>query len=235
MTSETTNIPVPYSYLTEQRKETFQADGVPVLSLNLKYPVFSSVSDGKGERDDPFVRRVNRFYGETADRYLASAKRFVGKAAALYRTNGGVRTALTLDGKIAYADADYVSIFTDISVFNGKTVRIRRFSQLWSTKKKAILPASYVFNGGGRTKRYLKELLLALADKNARRKDFAYFDNYPSIIKSKFDLSSFYFVPNGVAFFYDNGVLSASMPDVCVFVLPFEKIDGVLKIVPGVR
>lgn len=220
------------SYTVEQKKKTVCFQNQPVLSVNLKYPCFAPYSECMREKH--FTESVNRFYAGSAERCLARASgSYARKAAALCRKNGGVPAALVMNCQVPFAGENYLSVFADLSVFDGKRVRTKRFSQFWSAQKNALLPVSYVYHTGARQAKYVKSLICEIAEKNARRKDFTYYDNYMSIINRKFDFAASYFVPNGAAFYFDGGVLNARMREVCVFVIPFEQIDGVLKIAPG--
>lgn len=217
------------AYTPDCKKQIIRYKGAPVLSVNMKYPVFEELSDNKNEKF--FVNKVNRFYSQTCENYIRECSGgYSSKAASLYKKNGGIMTSLVLNFQVAYSDENYISVFVDVSAFDGKKVQIRRFSQLWSAEKNAVLPASKIFDTGFKAKRYVKELICSIAEKNSKRKDFTYFDNYTSIINSKFDFSNFYFVPSGAAFFFDGGMLSASMPDVCVFVIPFENLRDIIKL-----
>lgn len=110
-------------------------------------------------------------------------------------------TSLVLNFQVAYSDENYISVFVDVSAFDGKKVQIRRFSQLWSAEKNAVLPASKIFDTGFKAKRYVKELICSIAEKNSKRKDFTYFDNYTSIINSKFVSQISILYQAGAAFF----------------------------------
>lgn len=217
------------AYKTETKRKTVLYRDIPVLSVNLKYPVFEAINTSKDER--AFVRKINKFYADSADKYLKTlGGSYAKKAAKVYNSNGGIKTSFVMNGAVTYSDMNYVSVFADISAFDGNKTKTHRFSQLWSVEKSAILPSAKVFDTGMRSKKYIKEIICEIADKNLRLKDFSYFDNYKSIINKSFDFTKFYIVPNGVAFYFDKGILSASAPDVCVFVIPFNRIDGVMKL-----
>lgn len=216
-------------YKIEVKKKMVLSKDTPVLSVNLRYPVFEPLSLEPKER--VFTSKVNRFYSDSAEKYVRTlGKNYAKRAAKIYTSNGGIKASFVMNCAVAYSDEDYISVFADISVYNGKSTSTNRFSQLWSREKSSILPASMVFDTSSKSKKYIKETICGIAEKNLKLKGFSYFDNYKSIINKSFDFSKFYIVPNGVAFYFDKGVLSASAPDVCVFVVPFEKIDGMTKI-----
>ncbi len=216
-------------YKIETKKKTVLYKDTPVLSVNLRYPVFEPLSREPKER--AFTAKINRFYSDSAEKYVRTlGKNYAKRAAKIYNSNGGITASFVMNCTVSYSDADYISVFADISVYNGKSTRVSRFSQLWSKEKSAILPAGMVFDTSFKSKKYVREIICGIAEKNIKKKDFSYFDNYKSIINKSFDFSKFYIVPNGAAFYFDKGVLSASAPDVCVFVIPFEQIDGLIKL-----
>lgn len=216
-------------YKLETKKKTVLYKDIPVLSVNLRYPVFKALSDEPKEK--AFTAKINRFYCDSAEKYVKMlGKNYAKRAAKIYNSNGGIKASFLMNCTVTYSDANYISAFADISVYNGKDTKVSRFSQLWSKEKSAILPAGMVFDTSYKSKKYVKEIICSIAEKNLRRKDFSYFDNYKSIINKSFDFSKFYIVPNGVAFYFDKSTLSAACPDVCVFVIPFERIDGIVKL-----
>ncbi len=218
-------------YAFETVKKTVNYKNIPVLSLNVNYPVFSAPKADK--KREEFVNKINKFYGISAERYIANAvSRYACRAYALYMKNGKNTVRANMNTSVPYADKNYISVFVDFSFFDGEKTRIIRLSQLWSAEKSALLSPKYVFDTGRKSKKYIKELIYDMARKNASHPSFSYYDNYKSVIFRKFDFEKFYFVPKGAAFFYDRGTLCPEEAGVAVFVLPFEKIDGVLKIAP---
>ena len=218
-------------FTVENKKKVISHGEHPLLSVNLKYPAFTPLSAEPAEKR--FTDKVNRFYEDGARKYLAHAASDCTRRAAKLSKRNGAACSLVMNCEVPYAGEKYISVFADISAFDGKDVRTLRLSQLWSAEKGALLPPSYIFRTGSRETRYVKSILCEIAESNARRKIFTYFDNYKAIINRKFRFSASYLVPNGAAFYFDGGVLSASMRDICVFVVPFERIDGLLKIAPG--
>ena len=213
-------------YKIETVRKNINFKDIPVMSVNIKYPVFEAGTDSKNEQG--FVSKINRFYADSAEKYMSYLNgKYVKKIASMYERNGSVRTAFVMNCTVTYCSSDYISVFADISSFDGKNTKTHRFSQLWSAQKSAILPPSKVFSTDTRTKRYIKQTIMEIAEKNLGKRDFSYFDNYKSIIEKRLDPANFYIVPNGIAFFYDKGMLSASS-QVCVFVM--SKEDLPLKI-----
>lgn len=219
------------SYTAENIRKTVFSKNTAVMSVNMKYPKFSPVS--KSPKELAFTEKINRFYSASADKYLKYlGTKYASKAARIYRKNGNVRSSFLMNCTVPYSDGRFVSVFADITHFDGTKKETVRFSQLWDADKSAILPAQKVFVCSGKQKKYVTEIILKIAGNNMKNGSFSYYSGYRSIICRKFSFSDFYFVPNGAAFFYNGGVLSEAC-EPCVFVVPFEKIDGLLKIIPS--
>lgn len=210
-----------------KKKKTVKVKGAEVLKTKSSYPRFKPASREKAQLDA--VGRINKFYSSSAEKYLLSPKsKIVKKAAALYEKNKKCN-AVVMSVSVSYCDNAYISAFTDVSVFDGKKSLTKRLSQLWDAKKGVLLPPSHVFTISRRTSAYVKEIITEIANKNIQNRSFTYFDNYKAIIKKKFSFSNYYFVPNGVAFYFNAGILSENNYPI-VFAVPFERIDGVMKI-----
>lgn len=215
-----------YPYTTETVKKTVLYKNSPVLAVNIKYPVFESSANAR-----KFALRINSFYSDTAKKYIARlSSSGAKKAAKIRKTNGNILPSFVMSCTVAYSDAEYVSVFVDVSVYDGVKTKTRRFSQLWSVSKARILPHTELFDSKIRSQKYIKQLICDIAKENMQKGSFSYFSNYRRIINKKLSFENFYVVPNGIAFYIDEGVLSDRC-EVCVFVLPFERIDGVLKII----
>lgn len=212
-------------YQTENINQAVLFKNIPVMSLDLNYPKFSETYD----KNPRFVAKINSFYAVSAQKYLAFFSEKYSKKAYRIFSSHNQRLSFSMNCTVAYSDEKFISVFADLAYFNGKSTETLRFSQLWSREAAAILPASRVFSRSRRQKNYLVEIISAIADNNMKN-GFAYRPNYRSVIRKKFDFSDFYLVPKGVAFFFSGGVLSAE-PSPCVFVVPTEKIDGLVKIV----
>ena len=75
-------------------------------------------------------------------------------------------------------------------------------------------------------------LALQILEKNMQNSSFGYFSDCKKQFMRHFNLDNFYFVPNGIAFFIDAGLLCDVKNGPSVFIIPFDKADGVLKVVP---
>ncbi len=217
-----------YSYTVETKRKSIKNADKIIMSVNLKYPVFKR--DSGAEQKKGFAAKLNKFYADTAQKYITYLeKKGARKAEKDFKASGGVRTAFVMTSNVSYLDENYISVFTDISYYDGQRSITKRFSQLWDINRGVILPAGEILNINMKSKKYIKQIICDIAEKNLKSKNFTYFDNYKSIIGKSLNLSNYYLVPKGVAFYFNSGKLSLSQ-EICVFVIPYERIDGVIKL-----
>ncbi|MBO4343899.1 MAG: hypothetical protein J5844_04485 [Clostridia bacterium] len=215
-------------FTLERIEKTLKYKNTPTLSLKINYPVF--YAENKRGKEAEFINKINKFYKTGAERFLShAASRYSSRDFAYKAKNEKAKPRISMTSNVSYTDKNFVSIFVDFSSSDGENAKNIRLSQLWSAEKSAILPPKYVFDTGRRAKRYIKELIYKTALHNAQNPSFCYRKNFKSVIFRKFSFENFYFVPRGVAFFYDKGMLLTDN-SAAVFVIPHEKLDGVLKI-----
>lgn len=217
-----------HNYTARRIKKTVCVKDEPIMVINIAYPFFNKENQSK--RACELAGKINRFYSHTAEKYTRYiSEKYVSKALKIYNTNGHIKLSFVMDCTVSFINEGFVSIFSDLTYFNGKKKKTVRFSQNWSESKSALLPASFCFNKSGKAKKHITQIIAEIAEENIKSRCFSYFSDYPSIIARKFDFDNFYFVPNGTAFFYNPGILSDEDTP-CVFVIPNKKIDGILKI-----
>lgn len=216
-----------WNYKAERTKKTVSVKDEQVMLLNISHPVFETDPDSK--TDNSFILKINKFYSHIADKYSKTVlSKYTGKAARIYSANGGIMTAFLMNCTVAYNTEEMISVFSDLSYYDGKKKKTVRFSQNWSPKKSAILPPSYIFEKNTKSKRHITEIIAEIAADNMKNKNFSYYSDFETIIRRKFDFDNFYFVPKGVAFFYNAGILSDD-GEPCIFVIPCHALDGILK------
>ena len=217
-----------YSYKIETKRKSIKSQDKVMMSLNMKYPVFKKQEKEYGKTD--FLSKINRFYSDSVNRHIEyiekKGKRRVQKD---FKASGEKRTAFVMVSNVSYLDENYISVFTDVSYYDGNSTRTKRISHLWDVKKGVILPPKEVFNINAQTKKYIRRIICDIAEKNMGLKTFSYFDNYKSIVGKHFNFSNYYIVPKGIAFYFNSEKISSSK-EASVFVIPFEKIDGVTKL-----
>ena len=216
-------------FTMETLKETLFYRDTAVMKTKFIFPRFLPLSSDKSEKS--FTDKINSFYYGSTRHYISFLKgKYCGKAYKNYLSGQKVKSSFIMNCQVCLCNKSYVSIFADLSRFDTKNTHLSRFSQLWSFEKATLLPVKQIFNISRKTTQYITGLIKEIAYDNMSKKEFSYYDNFEKIIDQKFNFSNFYIVPDGVAFYYDYKVLSSSQKSPCVFVIPFNKLDNVLKL-----
>ena len=212
------------NYTIKTVKKTICTKNEPIMIINMNYPVFEKNGNGK------FAEKINKFYQHTAEKYSSYiARKYPKKAEKIFASNGQIKLSFLMNCTVSFCSDDIISVFSDLTYFDGTKKKTARFSQNWSAVKSALLPPSFLFNINRKSKNHITEIITEIASSNMKTNNFSYYSGFDKIIRHKFDFENFYFVPKGTAFFYNAGVLSeADTPS--VFVIPNKKIDGVMKI-----
>lgn len=239
------------SYTFETQKKTFSLGVNPthaekgsdfsaqtsVLLVRTRVPFFSPTDEQASnglplKAEKAFCEKINRLYAASAEKFLRHVPVKVVRKAARFADRNGRLPSLVWHCEVPYNGESVVSLFTDISGFDGRKSVKRRVCALWSVEKNALLSPKNVFYTGQKQKNAVIRRLCDIAENNLSRRLFTYYDNFEAILQRSFSFASFYFVPNGVAFCFDGGVLNAHSEEVSVFVVPFEELGGILKTVP---
>ena len=186
--------------LQKERREYPDPDGRTLVISTAVLPEFAPSC--------AFAERANGFYaGIRAGFDAFCAKKLLGRAkkeAEKQRPFGAVMTA-----RVTFESAEYVSVVLDARVFDGeKSGNTARVSQVWNASDGTLESADAFVPPRARTA-VTDMICAAVAEKTATGEAFfrrdarkrAYFDFSPR---------RFYLVPDGVAFYYDAGVLSVS-------------------------
>lgn len=214
-----------WEYSTRNIKKQLLVKEEPIAVINVSYPEFAEMSG----KQNIFVSKINKFYKYTADKYTDYIlRKYPSKALKVFSGNGRIKLSFLMNFAVSYNTQDTVSVFTDLSYFDGHTKKSVRFSQNWSPEHSAILPPSMCLDTGKRSKRLIIKALTEIAAENMKRRNFNYFADYEMLVKRRFDFDNFYFVPNGTAFFYNSGVLSEDA-EPSVFVVPENIVKKAVK------
>ena len=208
-------------------------DRPPALLVRTRVPVFAPTETESAAcaKEKAFCEKLNRRYASFAESYFRIPHKVLHKDAAAAKENG-CPCALLWQCEVPFNAENAVSLFTDISGFDAKTTAKRRVCTLWSLETGTLLVPSQVFYTGRSQRKAVIDRLCTIAENNLNRKLFTYYDNFEAILHKHFSFGSSYFVPNGVAFCFDGGVLNARKEEIAVFVLRFEELNGILKFVP---
>ena len=188
---------------------------------NIKYPYFES------EKHKKLCGRMNDFYSSVAEKYSFHARNRLPKRIKLARVTCKLPMVLAMNYTVALCNEDVVSVVLDLVFSQGKNMKMRRFSQLWSVKKCDMLAISDVLKKGSAGKLY--SYVLTSAKKNGESGTFGYFDDYPLKLGKSFDIKNCFAVPKGLCFFVNAGILSPVKYGASNFILPFESIKDLIK------
>lgn len=188
-----------------------------IISVRLSFPVF----DG----DTAVCKKLNDFYSGSAARYFdffktkhyESLKKQI-KNGTFTKKNGAV-----INWQISHLDEKVLSVINDISFFDGSIVRSVRHVQNWDLRWCTPLCAAKVFSTNSAAKKhYIKEICEKI---NKNEGSFSFRDNAEILCHKYFDFEKFYFVPKGIAFYFDKNRISTGR-EYPAFVITRDKIYG---------
>lgn len=203
-------------------------DTKKIVIKNIRYPIFES-TDAHFEK---LCARMNNFYKQSANKFSLYASKNLAKRAVKSKGGQTKPFGAVMNFSISFCDKDFVCIVTDVSGFDGYETYSSRFSHIWSRERLSPMPSSYFVHRDKKARSFIKQEIVAQIRKNMQDSSFGYYGDADKLFLKYFDFENFYFVPKGLAFFIDAGIMCDTKFGPCVFVLPFEKADGLLKIVP---
>ena len=211
-------------------KDTICKNQKAILLENIRYPQFDNSSENKKAKN--LCSKMNKFYKALAKQFsdyvhTNLAKKASRKANTLAKPYGAV-----MNYCISFDDGETVSVVVDISVFDGDSFSSGRTSHNWSVSRCALMPVSFYLDKHKKSRNYIKSLAFETLEKNLQNSSFGYFADCKKQFLHHFDINNFYFVPNGIAFFIDAGIISNVKNGPSVFIISYKQADGVLKVVP---
>ena len=130
-----------FEYNVKNVKKTVNVKNSQVMAVNIKYPIFEK--NANSGLSPSFYDKINGFYRKTSDKYEKYiTEKYAAKAAKIFNTNGNIKLSFLMDFTISHMTENLISVFCDLTYFNGKTPKTVRFSQNWVPEKNAVLPAS---------------------------------------------------------------------------------------------
>lgn len=201
-----------------------KGDRVAVIE-NIKYPHFEC--DEKKNRK--LCGRMNAFYSSVAEKYSFHARNKLPKRIKLNRLTYRLPMAVSMNYTIGLFDERIISVVIDMIFSEGKNIKTRRFSQMWSLENGNILPLDSFIQTDRKSKKKIFSLVLAIAKENGENPAFGYYADYLARLSKGFDIKNCFAVPNGICFFIDAGCLSPVKYGVNGFVLTFDKLKDIIK------
>ena len=189
----------------------------------IKYPYFESDTDKK------LCDKMNSFYSSVAEKYSRFSHGKLIQKIKLKKGRIKLPVTLSMNYMVALCDENVVSIVLDLTFCEDKNVKTRRFSQMWSLKKKDIVSVAEILKNDRKSIKTIYSHILSIAENNADSTAFGYFDDYKKRLAKNFRIDCCFAVPNGLCFFVDAGILSPLKYGVNSFVVPYEALSEVIK------
>jgi len=202
--------------------------GRTLVVQNIRYPQFTAKAENSIQSRLALI--MNRFYRGGALKYSSYASGKLAVKAERSVARGSKPFGAVMNCSVAFCDESYVSVIVDLSGFNGTDSVGQRVSQTWSIDKMSTVPYSHFFKSDFTSKAFIKDKIVELARVHMSDPAFGYYGDCEKLIRKNFSTENFYLVPNGAAFYYDEGTLCDAKFGPSVFVLPFDRIDGVVKV-----
>jgi hypothetical protein len=190
---------------------------------NIKYPQFESAKHGK------LCKKMNGFYLSVAEKYSSHARNKLPKKLKLKLLTCRLPVVLSMNYTVALCQDDVVSIVLDLTFSEGKSIKTRRFSQMWSIENKDILPLSDVIKLDRTAKRKVYSIICSAAGENADNPAFGYFPDYLERLSRHFDVHNCFAVPKGLCFYINAGILAPIKYGTSNFILSYDKLSEVLS------
>ncbi|MBE6681630.1 MAG: DUF4163 domain-containing protein [Ruminococcaceae bacterium] len=190
---------------------------------NIKYPYFES------EKHKKLCKKMNDFYSSIAEKYSYHARNKLPRKLKFKLLTCRLPIALSMSYTVSLCQDDIVSIVLDLTFSEGKSIKTRRFSQMWSVKNNCILPLSDIIKLDRASKRKIFSLVCTSAAENAENPAFGYYSDYLVNLSKHFDVHNCFAVPKGLCFYVNAGILSPIKYGTSNFVLGYDKLCDVLS------
>ena len=190
---------------------------------NIKYPQF------EGEKDAALCKRMNAFYTSVAEKYSFHARNKLPKRIKLQKHFRKLPLTLSMSYTVVFCREKIISVVLDLAFTEGRNIKTRRFSQMWSIEKGDIIPLHDVVLQSRGAEKKLYSLILSAARENSENPAFGYYDDCLTKLRKNFDVRSCFAAPEGICFFINAGILSPVRYGSANFILPYDSLDGIVK------
>ena len=210
--------------ITERKIKNKAMFGESVVVIeNIRYPRFESETNGK------LCKRMNDFYSSVAEKYSRFAKTKLFRRAKTNARKYKLPIVLAMNYTVALCNKKAISVVLDLSMTNGNNMKTRRFSQMWGVEKKDMMSLSEVLFCENEAKNKIFDIVMEIAENNAKNTAFGYFENALEKLPKKIDMRNCFAAPSGMCFFVDAGILSPVKYGAANFVVPYDKLVGIIK------
>ena len=205
----------PYSSAVARRTFTFH--DTEVLRLSVRRPVF------------PDLPGISRFYEQFSERIEKRCNASVSRAARLY-AHSHTPCGVSVSFRVTLYTQQYLSVLTDISVFNGISTALTRHALIWEKPSETPLSPADIFTDGIRTRRRLLSAVLDAIEKAVSDGTITPPLRSRRAVCASFSVRNCCLVPRGIAFFFDGGFFECEQGDIPLFVLPTDSVRDCLRL-----
>ncbi len=205
----------------ETLSRAFEEKNGAVFSYDIHYPVI-------GCENETYTRYVNG-YGKDAARMLAKELEKERKADKTPRTLffwRRIQAPCNHNGILSLLATDHRR-----EGFSGPR-QLRLSADNWDLNKGRYLTLPRLFKPGCGWRRMLLGYIIRQMSVREKQEEQYYQDRHLAIARDAFDPDHFYLTPEGVAVFYQPGILCAEEKGPQVFTVPYRLLNGHLKIKP---
>ena len=209
--------------LQKRIKSKVEKDGRVLVVENIKYPVFE---DGENKK---LCDVMNKFYRGVAEKYSGYGNRILPRKLIKAKIKCKTPFYIAMNYVCSVNENGIISVVLDLTYSEGKNVKMRRFSQMWSIEKQDMLTHREFLKQSLVAVKTAKSNVLELAKENAENPAFGYFGDYLLRLNKAFSLNNCFALANGVAFFVQAGTLCNEKYGASTFVVPYSKLSQVVN------
>lgn len=209
----------PFSIVEKEDDRILTHEGIPIISLKIKYPEFS-------KNDSRAIKRLNRFYERIHHEYIKTVQKNVmpigiGK---YFESLENSREFIPFELSLSYAVTENsefcLSLYREITEKCKKgRAEVFRFGDTWDTRTGwPILLCN--FDRENKSRRFKKRLIaaaIAEAEKQTEKQEVQYYEDYKKRIKKYFDKENFYIKDEKLILFYPENTIAPAFEGIIEF------------------
>ncbi len=193
---------------------------------SIKYPFFES-----REQDmEKLADKMNGFYEKTARKYSSYGEKILSKKVGRMAKKCRLPLCMGMKYTAVENDGGIISVVLDLSCSEGKNIRMRRFTQMWSKEKAKLMTTGELLDLSAKNKKYIFDLVTEQAKNMSTKANKEFYPDVEKRVKYHFCFNNCFASPSGVVFFFDAGTLRQTKYGACCFVVPYKKLDGIVRI-----
>ena len=204
-------------------KSKVEKDGRVLVVENIKYPVFED------DKNKVLCGRMNKFYRAVAEKYSGYGNKILPRKLIKAKLKLKTPFYIAMNFACSVNENGIISVVLDLTYSEGKNVKMRRFSQMWSVEKQDVLTQREFLTQSMLASKTAKSRVVELAKENAENPAFGYFGDYLLRLNKAFSISNCFALPTGVAFFVQAGTLCKENYGASTFVVPYSRLYGVVN------